>query len=172
MLGERIFCGKQFVNNATRMKRHLVKNCKNVTNDVKQKFNIKGSLLSTELVAEIAVSSTEDEDDEDLDNENKNIVSNNSYTVFRDRVDFSLVMPSASSQSVLNSLSVDATATELFQRFSSLSGHNLPGIKCWMDICDRKHQEDLEITFAKAIYGTVTAFSMTDNPLWIEFFKN
>ncbi|XP_065663058.1 nucleotide-binding oligomerization domain-containing protein 2-like [Hydra vulgaris] len=64
----------------------------------------------------------------------------------------------------------NATATELFPRSSSLSGHNLPGIKRWMDTCDRKHQEDLEITFAKAIYGTATAFSMADNPLWIDFF--
>jgi hypothetical protein len=40
-----------------------------------------------------------------------------------------------------------------------------------MDTCDQKSHEALEISFAKAIYGTATAFSMADNPLWIEFFQ-
>ena len=75
MLGECIFCGKQFVNNETCMKRHLVKNCKNISNEEKQKFSINGSLFITKLSTEIAVSSSEDKDDKNLDNEI--IISNN-----------------------------------------------------------------------------------------------
>ncbi|XP_065681001.1 uncharacterized protein LOC136094823 [Hydra vulgaris] len=171
MLGECIFCGKQFVNNATCMKQHLVKNCKNVSNDVKQKFNIKGSSFTTKLVAEIAVSSSEDEDDEDFDNGNNSIVSNNSSPVFCDLVDFSVVTPSESSQSVQSSSSVNTTATEPLPSSSLSSVRNLHNIKCWIDTCDQKTPEDLEITFSKAIYGTATAFSIVDNPLWREFFR-
>lgn len=149
------FCNQEFVVNATRMKRHLSKKCPKVTAVVRAKFltgNKKKAPGNREDGAVETVSSSDSSECKDEDDDGDGTANRG------DTEDIEVPTTSSTEKCDISEI---AMTTRTYKT----------GICRWMDNCDSVTKSQLDIKFAKAIYGTASPFSMVENPLWIDFFE-
>jgi len=167
------YCKAVFKSNTTRMQKHLVKDCKSCPENIKQEFSggVLKSCFGTGTPMPLVTSETSSVDHV---NKTRPTTSGSGVQLSSDEDDMLLIEESniahssCSSMSSVHSNSKPKASTPAKAKSQSAL---VPMKMTFHDVVTKREQENLDVCFAKAVYGTAMAFSAFNNPLWLEFFK-
>lgn len=177
------FCNKSFKVNATRMRKHLVRDCIKCPKVIKAQYADQVACSSLKLKSDVVDrkprTSTSQSDSEfpavevnDIDINEDPIPSTSSTEpmsasetrVHNQRTQHTELVVSERQPAAVTSSSADIKSQNIMQRGQVT-------LYSFADRMSSSDQNELDVFFAKAVYATASSLSMTENQHWLEFFK-